>query len=249
MAYRKVIGIHSCKEALKCRNPKELKNFFIIENAIHKPSFKELLKLAKEKNLKPELVSPKKLNKLLDYSGDSHQGVLLEVHHSFKEDLCLKKIIDQKDATILVLDRIQDPRNLGAIIRTAWLMSVSCLFLSDRNSVGLTPSVIKSASGAVEHLPIFIKNNLCQVLKQLKESRFLVYALCMSAQKSLWGQNLSGKKAFVLGGEQKGIRASLIKSCDERLSIPQKEKDASYNVSVASAIVLSEDLKQKNLQT
>ncbi|MCZ0932420.1 MAG: 23S rRNA (guanosine(2251)-2'-O)-methyltransferase RlmB [Oligoflexia bacterium] len=244
MSVRQVIGIHSCKEALKVRTSQELKKMYVKQNWDQNPYLKALVDLARAKNLQPETVSIKRLNRLIDPKGEIHQGVYLELEHSFEFD----KISFSEGATILVLDRAQDPKNFGAIIRTAWLMGVEGIFISARNSVGLTPSVVKAASGGLEHVPIFIKDNLRQCLEELKKRQFWIYALDSHSSKTIWAENLKGPKVFLLGGEGAGLRKSLKSLCDEALSIPQTEKNASYNVSVATAIVLSEALRQNQLR-
>ena len=241
MSIRQVMGIHSCREALKVRTAQELKKMYVKHNWEQNSSLKDLVNLAKSKNLQPETVSIKKINRLINsYAGEIHQGVYIELEHSFE----FSQISFSRSATILVLDRVQDPKNFGAVIRTAWLMGVSAIFISARNSVGLTPSVIKTASGGVEHVPIFVKDNLRQNLEELKNQHFWIYALESHSPKSIWTENLKGPKVFVLGGEGLGIRKSLKSICDEALSIPQTEKNASYNVSVVTAVVLSEALRQ-----
>ena len=240
MSIRQVIGIHSCREALTVRANQELKRLYIKQNWNQNPSLKALVDLARAKNLKPDIVSTKKLNRLISQTGEIHQGVCVELEHAFKFD----KISFSESATVLVLDRVQDPKNFGAIIRTAWLMGVEAIFISVRSSVGLTPSVVKSASGGVEHVPVFVKDNLRQYLEELKRQKFWIYALDSNSPKNIWSESLKGPKVFVLGGEGLGIRKSLKNTCDDILSIPQKEKKSSYNVSVVTGIVLSEVLRQ-----
>ena len=245
MSVRQVIGLHSCREALKQRSPHELKQIYFKADWKKNPLLRDLVSLAESKNLKPKVISEKQMNRLLNFKQEVHQGILLEVDHQFPE-INLKELSKKESATLLILDHIQDPRNLGAILRTAWLMSVSCVFLSAQKSVGLTPTVIKSASGAVEHVPVFIKNNFKLLIKELKENSFWLYALSPSAKKRLWEEDLPGKKAFIVGGEHAGIRQSLEKECDEFLSLPQKESSASYNVSVAVGMALYESKKKQD---
>ena len=236
-----MIGVRSCKEALKKRNPRELKNLYLKENWQSRPSLNELAELAQAKNLKVQALSLKKINRLSDR--ESHQGALLEVEHSFDS-----KNFDWsfgKSSVVLVLDRIQDPKNLGAIIRTAWLMGVSAIFVSRRQSAGFTASVMKSASGGFEHVSIFIEKSLAPILQKLKQLNFWLYGLDSLSKKSLWSASLEGRQAFVLGSEGSGLKNSLKKQCDELLRIPQKDSSASYNVSVSAAIVLSESLRQR----
>ena len=240
MSFRQIIGIHSCREALKIRKTKELKKMYIKQDWKKNPVLRALVDLALAKNLKPETVSVKKINRLIRQEGEIHQGVYIELEHAFELD----KISFSESAVVLALDRIQDPKNFGAIIRTAWLMGVEAIFISARNSVALTPAVVKSACGGLEHVPVFITEKLPQVLKELKNKKFWLYALDVCSHKTIWAEDLTGPKVFLFGGEALGIRKSLKNICDESLSIPQKDKSASYNVSVSVAIVLSEALRQ-----
>jgi len=251
MPLRKVIGLHSCREALKERKPQELKALYIKQNWKESPILKNIVNLAESKGLKPKVTSEKQFRRFLnvghahsgkgDFQSFLHQGLVLEVEHQFEEIS-----FDKETATVLILDHIQDPRNLGAILRTAWLMSVSCVFLSSGKSASLSPFVTKSASGSVEHIPVFRKDNLKTLIKDLKKHSFWVYALSPYGKKLAWEENLKGKKAFVLGGEQAGLRPSIEKECDELLFIPQKESSASYNVSVVTGMILYENHRQNN---
>jgi len=197
----------------------------------------ELARLAEVKNLEPEILSLKKMNKI----GKFHQGVCVVVSHQLNFNLSSAG----KDAVILVLDRVQDPKNFGAIIRTAWLTDVACIFVSSRQSAALSLFVVKSASGGVEHVPIEFRDNLHQCLEELKKHYFWIYALDSCSKKSIWMEKFEGRTAFLFGGEFSGLRKGLKKNCDDILSIPQKERSANYNVSVAAGIVLGERLRQK----
>lgn len=237
MALRKVIGIHSCREALKVRSSQELKKLYLKKDWLKNKELVELAKMAERKNLKPELVSLKKLNQI----GESHQGLCLVVSHQLKI-----RISSLPEASVvLLLDRLQDPKNLGAIIRTAWLMGVSALYISSRHSVDLSPSVAKTACGGLEYVPVEIKNSLQQCVEELKKNRFWIYALDSQAEHSFFNEKFEGRVAFLLGGESSGLRKNLKKICDKQLFLPQKEKSASYNVSVSAGIVLAEYFRQR----
>lgn len=241
MSLRKVIGIHSCREALKARSSKELKKIYFKPDWKKSASLTDLAKLAEAKKLKPEILSLKKMNQI----GEFHQGVCVFVFHKWKFDISSAG----KESIVLVLDQIQDPKNFGAIIRTAWLMGVDCIYVPSRRSVGLSPSVIKSASGGVEYIPIEFRDNLIQCVKELKKHKFWLYALDSLSKKSIWSEKFEGRTAFLLGGESSGLRKSLKKEGDCILSIAQKQKSASYNVSVAVALVLGECVRQRSFNT
>ena len=239
MSFYKVIGIHSCREALKARSSKELKKIYLCPEWHKNHLLVELAELAKMKQLKLEIMSVKKLNQI----GESHQGVCVLKDHQLNFDI---RSVGE-NSVVLILDRIQDPRNFGAIIRTAWLMGVKCIFISSRRSTYLSPSAIKSASGGAEYVPVQRKDNLRQCLEELKKNQFWIYALDPCSKNSVWEEQFIGRTAFLLGGESSGLREGLKKTCDKMLFIPQKEKSASYNVSVAVGIVLGEYSRQKSL--
>lgn len=237
MNLRPVIGVHACQEALRVRTSKELKNIYFKRDWDKSPVLKELAEMAKNKKMDIQLMSEKKMNQI----GLSHQGVCLFTSGFPRWDL--KSL--GKDSVVLILDRIQDPKNLGALIRTSWLMGVDALFLSSRHSTVLTASVAKAASGGLEYVPVEIKDSLHQCIEELKEKNFWFYALDTHSKNNLWEEKFEGRTAFVLGGEKSGVRKGLKKICDKTLSISQKQKEASYNVSVATAITLGEYFRQR----
>lgn len=238
---RQVIGINSCREALNVRPPQELKKIYFKEGWQNHSALVKLADLAKSKKLKPEVLSLKKMNKI---GGNSHQGVCVLVSALPAFDIETLG----KNALVLVLDRVQDPRNFGAIIRTAWLMDVNCIFSSIRHSAMLSPFVMKAASGGVEHVPIEWHNNLSGgLMTLLRENQFSVYALDTHSRHCVFEEEFKGRVAFLLGGESKGLKQSLKKNCDKILSIPQTEEAASYNVSVTAGIVLGEYCRQKRM--
>ena len=235
---RKVIGIHSCKAALEARSSKELQKIYFRPGWQSHLHLKELGELAVKKGLVPEILSIKKLNLL----SENHQGVAVYVKG--RPQLNLDKLSDK--AVVLILEGVEDPKNLGAIIRTAWLMGVKGIFISRHHSAGLTPSALKAAAGGVEYVPVEMVN-ISHCLKQLKQRHFQIYGLEGHSSHCLWQENFEGRAAFVLGGEKAGLKTLTKKICDKLLSIPQKETQASYNVSVSAAVVLSECFRQMSL--
>ena len=233
---RKVVGIHSAREALKVRSKEEIKHLYFKPDWEKNSALVDLFKLAQEKSLKPEILSLKKLNQIYDH----HQGVCVYV----EDNLSFSKEKLGEKSVVLILDGLEDPKNFGAIIRTAWLMGVDGIFIPSNRSVSLTPSVIKAASGGVEYVPIEIKDSLYSCVESLKQSGFWVYALDHCAKETIWEASFDVRTAFVLGSEESGIRKSLLKISDKTLSVPQKTKEASYNVSVVTALVLGEYCRQ-----
>ena len=236
MSYRKVIGLRSAFEALKVRDEKELKEIYLRPDFQKNSDLKKLALMAEKKGLRIKEMSLKKLDKVAPF----HQGVLVVVDHQFVFD---PKSLSQKKP-ILLLDRIQDPRNLGAIIRSAWLLGAEAVVVSKRNSVSLTALVIKAACGGVEHVVLHWEDNLSSLIQTLKKNQFWIYDLDAGAEKNIFQQDLKGPVAFLLGGEGEGARKSNKKACDAGFFIPQKDQEASLNVSVAASVVLAESLRQ-----
>ena len=234
---RKIVGIHACKQALKTRKPNELIRLQLKTAWSNSPQLKELAELALKKGLKPEEISIKKLNQI----SQTHQGVLLFVNSDLKVNFSQFS----EKSILLILDGIEDPQNLGAIIRTSWLMGVEALILPKQNSVGLTPTVGKVACGGMEFLPIDRVTNISQYISKLKENNFSVYGLDSQAKTSIEEQAFEGPTALVLGRESKGLRPLTQKKCDKILSLPQAVQAASYNVSVSAALALQACIRQK----
>lgn len=233
---RKVVGTHSAKEALLVRSSSEISKVYIRSDWKKSPVLQELYSLAREKNKTPELVSERMLTKIYDH----HQGicVFVKTYPTFEfEDL-------KEQSIILILDSLQDPKNLGAIIRSSWLMGVDVIFIPSRRSAGLTSSVMKAASGGAEHVPVETYDPLTSCVDYLKKIGFWIYSLDAQSKDSIQSEKYGQRSAFILGSEEYGVRSSLKKASDKTLYIPQKDKEASYNVSVASALVLSEYLRQ-----
>jgi 23S rRNA (guanosine2251-2'-O)-methyltransferase len=146
---------------------------------------------------------------------------------------------------LLVLDGLEDPHNLGAILRTAEAVGAQGVILPNRRAVGLTATVAKASAGAIEHLPVARVVNVAQTIKQLKEARFWVYGLDAKGNRSYLEVDYRGPLALVVGGEGRGIRPLVAEQCDGRINIPMQGKVASLNASVATAIVLYEVLRQR----
>lgn len=234
---RIVVGIHASREVLKTRKTKEIKKVFFKPDWKNSPALRSLALLSEKKGITPSTLSIKKLNTKVE----NHQGVCIYVEGGPPEWNWNNK---KEQATLLLLLHIENPGNLGAIIRTAWLTGCSAVFISRRRSSPLSPSVMKAASGGAEHIPVSFENPK-DILKKLKENNFWVYGLTTEAKNSLWEENLQGRVAFILGGEQSGIGLNLKKHCDKLLSIPQVSSNASYNISVAAGITLSECRRQQ----
>ncbi|MEK6554604.1 MAG: 23S rRNA (guanosine(2251)-2'-O)-methyltransferase RlmB [Bdellovibrionota bacterium] len=177
----------------------------------------------------------------------SHQGVAVFMKDSPTFDLEELDADDQEKVIIMALDEITDPHNVGAILRSAWLMGVKALLVPEHRAGHLTPSVIKVASGGAEHVPMIVVKNLVQDLKYLKDKGFWIFGLAGEGRATLLKTRVHEKIVWVVGSEEKGIRSSVRGVCDELVQIPQTSSEASFNASVASSIALYETVRQHSL--
>lgn len=227
MANRIVAGRHSVLEALKIR-PDAVSAVYIGENFESKKWSAEVSVRAKRAQVS---LSPKKesfFNKL----SQNAQGVACEV--TADPDWPNE---DQEKLFILALDAVEDPHNLGAILRTAWLMGVDGIMISDKDSAPLTPTACKVACGGAEHVPIMRVKNIKNELEDLKQKGFWSYAMAVDdTAQDIKEVPKSEKTILIAGAEEKGIKPSLIKASDFKVYIPQTDPSASLNVSVSVAV-------------
>jgi len=147
---------------------------------------------------------------------------------------------------LLILDNIQDPQNLGAIIRTALCVGIHGVIVPKDRSASPTAAVSKASAGSLEHIRLVRVTNLVQTIKYCKTCGLWIMGLQKDAAQSIYAADLSGSIALVLGGEQKGMRRLVKKNCDFLISIPQQGTLNSLNASAAAAIALYEAYRQRN---
>jgi 23S rRNA (guanosine2251-2'-O)-methyltransferase len=143
------------------------------------------------------------------------------------------------------LDQVTDPRNLGAVIRSAEGAGATGVVVPAHGSATVTPAVARASAGAVEHLPVAVVPNLARFLGEVKRGDLWIYAAAGDAETSMWNADLSGGAAFVFGAEGKGLRPLVRKTCDAAISIPLAGDVESLNVSVAAALLLYEAKRQR----
>lgn len=178
--------------------------------------------------------------------GGVHQGVAARLH-AFPY-VSLKDILEHEPDFLLVLDNIVDPRNLGALLRTAEGARVGGVILTSARSASLSPLVEKVATGATAYLPICRLENLARALTTLREQGYWTVGLVPDATMSLYDLPISRKIALVVGGEEKGVRQLTRQLCDCLVAIPMRGKIASLNVSVAGAIAMYEFVRRNQSQ-
>ncbi len=227
----KLIGINPVTEALK--NKKEIE-YLEIFKGINEETVKEIKELASKANIKIKKVEKREENS---------QGVVAYINnYDYYVDLgeFLEKVSREEKSIILILDGIQDPRNFGALIRSAESFGVSGIIIPDRRAVDINETVVKTSTGAIEHVPIVKVTNLSQVMERLKKLDFWIYGAEADGAKYYYDEKYPKKTALVLGSEGFGIKDKVKKNCDILIKIPMRGKINSLNVSVAGGILLSE---------
>jgi 23S rRNA (guanosine2251-2'-O)-methyltransferase len=148
-------------------------------------------------------------------------------------------------AFFVALDQVQDPRNLGALLRTADAFGVHGVIVPKHHQVGVTATAARTAMGAVESIPVARETNLVNALERLKKSGIWVYGAAPEGGTPLWAADLSGPLCLVLGGEGEGLRPLVARACDVVLSVPMTGQVGSLNVSAAGAVLCYEVVRQR----
>ena len=172
-----------------------------------------------------------------------HQGVLAACEPFPYADAF--ELAAEPDPLLVCLDQVTDPRNLGAVCRSAEGAGATGVVVPAHNSARVTSAVCRASAGAVEHLPVAVVTNLARYLAEVKGPTFWVWAATAEATTPLWQADLSGGVALVLGAEGKGIRPLVRRTCDAEIAIPLAGRTESLNVSVAAAVLLYEARRQR----
>ncbi len=237
-----IIGRNAILEALKS---KRIIDSVMISSKDNFGSLKAILSIAAERNITVKEVNKGALDAIAD--GGVHQGVIAVV--GTKEYSSIEDILDLAKSKgeqpfIIIAEGIEDPHNLGAIIRTAECVGAHGIIIPKRRAVGLTMSVGKSSAGALEHILVSKVNNISASIDMLKKMGLWIYGADMSGE--MWtSQDLTGSTAIVIGSEGKGISSNVKKKCDFILSIPMKGRINSLNASVAAGIMMYEVCRQR----
>lgn len=238
--WRAVIGQHAIQEALRT-NFRHVKSLWIQQGWESSHELKTLHAEYKNKISKIEI----KPETILAKVGASHQGAVLFLDYT--PELNFEKVIAADESRLVLLDGIEDPHNLGAVLRTSWLMSVDGVLLPQDRSVKLTPTVHKVACGGAEHVPVEICSNFASVLERLKENDFWIFGLSHEGRSTVFDVKIPKKIVWCIGAEDKGLRKTTERLCDELVRIPQASAAASYNASVATGMALLETHRQQSL--
>lgn len=234
-----IAGKHSVYEAIISGS--KIKEIMFLKSK--EQNLNILLTAARQAKIKIKAVEYNEINKL--YKGN-HQGVVVfldEFKYAELEEIVNRTKNSNKRFFAVILDHLQDPHNLGAIIRTGCVFGITCVIIPKNRSVHVTPSVLKIASGGCEHLPIVMVNNIVQAIEFLKKNNIWIYAADFNGE-NVFKTKFSADLAIVIGAEGKGVSHLVRQKSDFLISIPMPGKPLSLNASVAAGVIIAEVTKQ-----
>jgi 23S rRNA (guanosine2251-2'-O)-methyltransferase len=239
---RRIFGLHAARAVLERRPDDIIRAWLLDRGAGPLAGIAATLHRA---GTEVDYVQRAQLDRLAQ--GGTHQGVILEVRG--RKELTVQDFEDLVVARgralrLLVLDQVEDPRNLGACLRTADAAGVDAVVVPRAHSAKMSGAAQKAATGAAESVPVFTVPNLARTLAWLKNAGVWIVGADSSASQSLYAAKLGPPIALVLGAEARGLRRLTRESCDELVAIPMQGTVASLNVSVAAGVVLFELLRQ-----
>lgn len=237
-----IYGLHAVREALRA-GARPLQRLLVLGTD---RQFGDIVRLAREQRV-PVYVEPRvALDRLVP--GGRHQGAVGLVAakaYAEPEDILSSAQAAGQIPLLILLDGVEDPHNLGAILRTVEASGAHGVFIPERRAVGLTSVVAKASAGAVDYVPVGRVPNLSRWIERLKSAGIWVYALDAEASTLYTELDFRGPVALVLGGEGKGVRPGVRAACDAVAQIPMSGKVSSLNVSASTAIVLYEAVRQR----
>lgn len=240
-----IVGRNSVMEAIKSGRV----NKILVAKGDRQGSIREVIGVAKEKGILIQDVDIKKINDLA--KGLRHQGVLAyvaPVEYVELEDILAKAEAAGQPPFIVLLDELEDPHNLGAILRTADAAGVHGVLIPKRRSCPLSATVAKTSAGAVEYVPVAKIGNVAQTIKELQKLGMWIVGADMDGDKDYYEADLTGPLVLVIGSEGKGIGRLTKEVCDFLVRIPMQGKINSLNASVAGSILMYESMKQRQIK-
>nr|WP_259548585.1 23S rRNA (guanosine(2251)-2'-O)-methyltransferase RlmB [Heyndrickxia oleronia] len=240
-----IAGKNPVIEALKSN--RDINKIWISEGS-NKGQMQQIIKLAKESKVLVQYVPKQKIEQMVK---ENHQGVVAQVAaYQYAELDDLFKLAEQKqeDPFFIILDELEDPHNLGSILRTADAAGVHGIIIPKRRAVGLTAAVAKASTGAIEHVPVARVTNLSNTIKELKERGLWIFGT--DAKGSQDYRTMDGKMplAIVIGSEGKGISRLIKESCDFLVHLPMVGHVTSLNASVAASLLIYEVYRKRHPQ-
>ena len=237
-----IFGIRAIIEAVEAG--KTIDKLFI-QKGLHNDLFAELWKLVRVKRINYKHVPLEKINRL---TRKNHQGVFafispIDFHNI--EDVIPKLYEEGKNPLVLVLDRITDVRNFGAIARTAECAGVDAIIIPEQNAAAINADAIKTSAGALHKITVCRTWNLKLAIQFMKDSGIQLVGCTEKTQDNMYKPDYTPPTAIIMGSEEDGVSPEFLKMCDARAKIPMAGKIASLNVSVATGVILYEAIRQR----
>jgi len=240
-------GYHPVYEALRARR-RNLQTIFLAEGK-GAPRRQQVAELAQQTGVEVKWVKAAQITSMVGHT--NHQDTAAKASPypvSSLEEILQASAAAPVTPWVLMLDRVVDPQNLGAIVRTAYCAGVQGIFLPKDHSAPPSAAASKASAGALEHMRVAYVTNLVNTIKDLKKEGFWVAGAHQDGERNLFEADLAGAMALVIGGEEKGLRPLVQKHCDFSIAIPQTGAVTSLNASAAAAVIIYETFRQRRLQ-
>jgi 23S rRNA (guanosine2251-2'-O)-methyltransferase len=237
-----IYGTRAVKEAILAG--KEIEKI-MIQGGMNNDLIKDLITTAKSHNVPYTFVPEEKLKRL---SSKNHQGVicvLSAVSYSSIDNVIDRAYSEGREPFLVLLDRVTDVRNFGAVARTAECAGVDAIVIGEKGNAPISSDAMKTSAGALNHIAVCREKDLKKTLKLLRDSGIKVVACTEKAKGTIYDADLTGPIALLMGSEEDGISDTLIREADELAKIPIKGKIESLNVSVAAGIAIYEVVRRK----
>ena len=228
-----IFGINPVKEAILTNKAKHID---LSTKCTQNNRVLNLLKTAKNKKIPLSIVEHNNFQK--QFGTKSGQNIVATISLTFLKSIDDFIISNNENSKVLIVDKVQDPRNLGALIRSAESAGFGAIILSSNNAAKINSTVVESSSGAISHIPIIDDQNINQIIKKLKDNNYWVIGLDMDGDKEYEEYDFYGNIALVIGSEGSGISKLTKSLCDQIYKISMKGKTESLNVSVAAGIMM-----------
>lgn len=237
-----IYGTRAVMEAIRAGRQIEK---ILIQKGIGNDLVRELLQLLRHQGISFTYVPQEKLNRL---TTKNHQGVIClisAIEYASLDNIIHSLYSEGKEPFLLLLDRITDVRNFGAIVRTAECAGIHAIVIGEKGNAPITSDAMKTSAGALNHLPVCREKDLKKTITYLRESGIMVVACTEKASKQLYDVQFNRPVALIMGSEEDGIADTLIREADELVKIPMNGNIGSLNVSVAAGVAIYEVLRQK----
>lgn len=217
----------------------------MVQSGMNNDLIRELIQVARDHKVHVTFIPPEKFKKI---SAKNHQGVicvLSAVNYASVENMIDKAFSEGREPFLLLLDRVTDVRNFGAIARTAECAGVDAIVIGEKGNAPITSDAMKTSAGALNHITVCRERDLKKTMKMLRESGIRVVACTEKTDKNIYDINLTGPIAIIMGSEEDGIADTLLRDADDLARIPLHGKIGSLNVSVAAGVAMYEVVRQK----